>query len=70
MCHLFVLQHINFMKCAAENFPSISIQLNVNAVPTILFLKNGQKIDELTGADPAALNKKLQKFVSVVICVL
>lgn len=54
--------HINFMKCAAENFPSISIHFNVNVVPTILFLKNGHKIDELTGADPAVLNKKLQQF--------
>lgn len=70
MCHLFVSQHINFMKCAAENFPSISIHFNVNVVPTILFLKNGHKIDELTGADPAVLNKKLQQFVSVVIFIL
>ncbi|XKL60749.1 hypothetical protein PGB90_007806 [Kerria lacca] len=54
--------NINFMKCAAENFPNISTEFNVTAVPTILFFKNGRQVDELTGADPVLLNNKLQKY--------
>lgn len=59
------MQNINFMKCAAENFPNISTEFNVTAVPTILFFKNGRQVDELTGADPVLLNNKLQKYVSI-----
>lgn len=59
-----VFQNITFKKCAAEDYPEISQKFNVAAVPTIIFYKNGSQFDQLTGADPAALNEKLQQFVS------
>lgn len=59
------LQNVTFKKCAAEDYPEISLKFNVTAVPTILLFKNGTKIDQLTGADPVALNEKLQQFVSI-----
>ncbi|XP_065211680.1 glutaredoxin-3-like [Planococcus citri] len=55
--------YVTFKKCAAEDYPEISLKFNVTAVPTIIFFKNGSQFDQLTGADPAALNEKLQQFV-------
>jgi hypothetical protein len=46
----------------AEKLPEISGQLEVTAVPTFVFLQNGNRIDTIEGFDPEALYAKTASF--------
>lgn len=63
-CIIFVFQNINFKKCSIKDGRDVFVKFNVNEVPSFLFIKNGNEIDRLVGADPASLNSKLRKYVS------
>ncbi|XP_062927867.1 glutaredoxin 3 [Mobula hypostoma] len=53
--------HVVFIKLEAESVPEISEKYEISAVPTFLFFKNCQKIDQLGGAHAPALTKKVQQ---------
>lgn len=61
----FYLQNINFKKCSIKEGRDVFVKFNVNEVPSFLFLRNGNEVDRLTGADPASLNSKLRKYVII-----
>ncbi|KAK7576122.1 hypothetical protein V9T40_012408 [Parthenolecanium corni] len=56
-------RNINFKKCSIKDGRDVFVKFNVNEVPSFLFIKNGNEIDRLVGADPASLNSKLRKYV-------
>ena len=35
----------------------------VRAMPTFLFFKNGNKVDEMKGADPVTLESKIKQWI-------
>jgi thioredoxin 1 len=46
---------IDFCKVDVDEVPSVASELGVRAMPTFFFFKNGEKIGEVVGANPAAI---------------
>lgn len=55
---------LQFVNVPAEDLSEISLKYNIEAVPTVLFIKNGKKSDSINGVDIAALTVKCKKLVS------
>jgi thioredoxin-like negative regulator of GroEL len=53
-----------FAKIPAENFPKISMQCKISAVPTFLFYLAGKQVDRLDGANAAKLTQMVKNNVS------
>lgn len=51
---------------AAEDHPDISINHQIEAVPTVLFFRNGSALDRIDGIDIAALTSKCRSLAGVV----
>jgi len=54
------LKGVLFAKIAAENFPKISIDKKIAAVPTFLIFLSGKQIDRLDGANAAKLSQMVK----------
>lgn len=54
------LKGVLFAKIAAENFPKISIDKKIAAVPTFLIFLLGKQIDRLDGANAAKLSQMVK----------
>ncbi|CEJ90265.1 hypothetical protein VHEMI06059 [[Torrubiella] hemipterigena] len=52
---------VHFLKFDVEEIPDITAQLNIRAMPTFLIYKDGERADELVGANPGALQQLIQK---------
>ncbi|KAK6185344.1 hypothetical protein SNE40_007598 [Patella caerulea] len=57
-------KNIRFLQLEAENIPEISEKYEIIAVPTVIFIKNGEKVDRLDGANVAELSKKVKKWAT------
>lgn len=51
-----------FIEIAAEDYPEISIKHQIDAVPTVLFVRNKSAVDRIDGVDIAALTTKCNKL--------
>ena len=45
---------VNIGKVNVDNNPQISTNYGITSIPAILFLKNGEVVDKLVGAQPKA----------------
>ena len=45
---------VNVGKVNLDHNPEVGFKYGVTSIPTILFIKNGQLVDKLTGAQPKA----------------
>ena len=45
---------VNVGKVNVDNNPQISMNYGITSIPAILFVKNGQVVDKLVGAQPKA----------------
>ncbi|CED82590.1 Thioredoxin-like protein [Phaffia rhodozyma] len=54
--------HATFLKVDTDKVPAIAQKYNIRAMPTFVFLKGGNKIDELKGADPTGLTEKVNRL--------
>ena len=52
---------IFFAKIDVDDLPELSQELGIRAMPTFMIFKDGEKADELVGANPNALVQLLQK---------
>ncbi|KAH6608400.1 thioredoxin domain-containing [Trichoderma cornu-damae] len=52
---------VHFVKFDVDELPELSQQLGIRAMPTFLFFKNGEKVDEMIGANPPLLLQTLRK---------
>jgi thioredoxin 1 len=43
-----------FAKLDTDQAPRIAMSLSINSIPTLIFFKDGQQVDRLTGAHPRA----------------
>lgn len=53
-----------FAMITAEQFPQISMNHKIDAVPTIIFLSGGKEVDRVDGANPNLLTSKLTQLLS------
>ncbi|MCJ1354767.1 MAG: Cytoplasmic thioredoxin isoenzyme 2 [Icmadophila ericetorum] len=52
-----------FYKLDVDECPDVAQELGVNAMPTFLFFKKGEKVGEVVGANPVALESTIQAHV-------
>ena len=45
----------NFYKIDVDEVPDVAQELGIRAMPTFLFFKNGEKVGEVVGANPKAI---------------
>ena len=50
-----------FVKCNVDEAEDVAAAVNIQAMPTFHFYKGGVKVDEMMGADQAALAKLVAK---------
>lgn len=55
---------VHFVKFDVDELPDLSRELGIRAMPTFLFFKGGDKVDEMVGANPPQLMQKLQAFAA------
>lgn len=54
---------IQFLNVPAEELSEVSLKHQIEAVPTVLFIRGGTAIDRIDGVDIASLSIKCQSFV-------
>ncbi|PAV22687.1 thioredoxin [Pyrrhoderma noxium] len=52
---------IEYYKVDVDAVPDVAQEVGVRAMPTFFLFKNGEKVDELVGANPAGLNNLIAK---------
>ncbi|KAL1843182.1 hypothetical protein VTJ49DRAFT_2733 [Mycothermus thermophilus] len=50
-----------FAKFDVDEVPDLAQELGIRAMPTFIFFKNGEKVDDFMGANPPALLNLLKK---------
>lgn len=45
---------VNIGKVNVDNNPKVSMDYHITSIPAILFIKNGEVVDKLVGAQPKA----------------
>jgi thioredoxin 1 len=53
-----------FVKLDVDEVPEIAEKAEVRAMPTFQIYKNGQKVEEIVGADPAKLEAAIKKYAA------
>ncbi|KAL4070400.1 thioredoxin [Scleroderma citrinum] len=48
---------VDFYKIDVDDSPDISQEVGIRAMPTFMVFNNGNKVDDLVGADPKALER-------------
>lgn len=56
------LSNIDFYKIDVDEQEEISQEVGIRAMPTFMLFKDGNKIDELVGANPQGLQNLLIKY--------
>lgn len=51
---------VDFIKFDVDDNPDVAQELGIRAMPTFQFFKNGQKIHEVVGANPPALEAAIR----------
>ncbi|KAF5679152.1 thioredoxin [Fusarium heterosporum] len=57
------LSNVTFAKVDVDNVPEVSEQLGIRSLPSFFAFKDGEKVDEVIGANPPKLEKMLFSLV-------
>ena len=57
-------ESIYFIKVNVDEADDISQEYGIRAMPTFMLFKDGEKADEVVGADPSKLEKLVQQYKS------
>jgi len=52
-----------FYKLDVDNLPDVAQELGIRAMPTFLLFKDGEKVGEVVGANPTALEGAIKKYL-------
>ena len=55
-------QNVSFYKIDVDEVSDVAQELGIRAMPTFLFYKNGEKVDEVVGANSKAIEAAVQKY--------
>ena len=53
---------IYFIKVNVDEAEDVSQEYGIRAIPTFLLFKNGEKADEVVGADPSKLESLVNQY--------
>jgi len=53
-----------FFKLDVDEVPDVAQELGIRAMPTFLLFKGGEKVGEVVGANPKALQAAIEKEVN------
>jgi len=53
-----------FYKLDVDDVPDVAQELGIRAMPTFLLFKDGEKVGEVVGANPKALEAAIEKAVA------
>ena len=56
--------NVSFVKVDVDQVQDVAAESGVNAMPTFFFYKNGEKIDEVIGANLIAIKDRIKKHVA------
>ncbi|KAK3687792.1 thioredoxin-like protein [Podospora appendiculata] len=56
---------VHFAKFDVDAVPALAQELGIRAMPTFIFFKDGEKVDNFAGANPPALLKLLNKHSGI-----
>ena len=56
----------NFYKIDVDNVPDVAQELGIKAMPTFMLFKDGEKVEEIIGADPRKLEAAIAKHSKLV----
>lgn len=54
--------NVKFYKLDVDEVPDVAQELGVRAMPTFLIFKNGEKVDEVVGANERAVVAAIEKY--------
>lgn len=54
---------MRFYKLDVDEVPEVAQKLGIRAMPTFLFFKNGEKVGEVVGANPKALEAAIKNHM-------
>ncbi|XP_010538107.1 PREDICTED: thioredoxin H5-like [Tarenaya hassleriana] len=57
--------HVVFLKVDVDELQPVAQNFNVEAMPTFVFMKDGDVVDRVVGADKAMLEQTLNKHASL-----
>lgn len=55
---------VKFYKVDVDAVPDVAQELGIRAMPTIVYFKNGQKFNEVVGADLRAIEEGIKSLIS------
>ncbi|KAI9303711.1 thioredoxin [Cunninghamella echinulata] len=55
-----IYTNVVFAKVDVDAFPEIAAEVGVRAMPTFVFFHNGNKVNEVVGANPAKLEEAIK----------
>ncbi|PCD27846.1 hypothetical protein FGRA07_02985 [Fusarium graminearum] len=67
MSEQFGNDKVFFAKVDVDEAEDISQEYGIRAMPTFIAFKNGEKSDEVVGADPSKLERMVQQFAKTVV---
>ncbi|KAI9736441.1 MAG: hypothetical protein M1818_006175 [Claussenomyces sp. TS43310] len=53
-----------FIKIDVDDVPDVAQELGIRAMPTFIVFKNGEKVQEIVGANPQGLKVAIEKAIS------
>jgi len=56
--------NVTFTKCDVDAAQDVAQKYSIAAMPSFVFLRNGQKVDMVKGADPRGLENAIKKHAS------
>ena len=52
----------NYLKVDVDELSELAAEYGVRAMPTFIIFKDGEKVDELVGANPLKLEEKIKMY--------
>lgn len=60
---------VGFVHVEAEENEELCIKSGIESVPSFLFIKNGQVLSKLSGAEPGELRKRISQYTQTITSV-
>lgn len=54
---------VEFYKIDVDEVPDVAQELNIRAMPTFLLFKDGEKVEEVVGANERAIRAAVDKYL-------